>query len=183
MKTQIIILFLLFSTTATYAQRPADSAKYKPWVFTEMKIDADTVLHFSTENEPDTPMIFVERFKWNKWLIVDSVQGMGKAKNDYEVKVQVLRGCYSFRVRGGYRPHYWYSPSAKICSKGYVPITFRPRKVKDSIWFSEPTKYEIYDANGNVVHKGEGKGVKVRELKKGIYYINFYVEMGKFLKK
>jgi len=97
MKTQIIILFLLFSTTATYAQRPADSAKYKPWVFTEMKIAGDTVLHFSTENEP--------------------------------------------------------------------------------------TKYEIYDANGNVVHKGEGKGVKVKELKKGIYYINFYVEMGKFLKK
>lgn len=179
-------ILLLIYTSSTFGQVQEDNSKPKPWEFTEFKIDEYHVLHFSTVNETETSMVFLERFKWNKWVLVDSIQGLGKAENHYEVKLQVSIGCYSFRLRGGTCPSCWYSPGRKppqqICSDNYVPATFRPQKVRDSIWFSGPTEYEIYDAYGNIMLKGMEKSIYTGELKRGVYYINYDAEMGKFRK-
>ncbi|MOA58722.1 hypothetical protein D3C78_1831680 [compost metagenome] len=60
-------------------------------------------------------------------------------------------------------------------------------KVKDQINFTAAgkpieTKYEIYDAYGNIVKKGIGSSVPCSNLLKGAYYINFDNKTEKFFK-
>ena len=62
-----------------------------------------------------------------------------------------------------------------------------PVKVKDQINFTASgkpieTKYEIYDAYGNIVKKGIGSSVPCSNLLKGAYYINFDNKTEKFFK-
>lgn len=44
---------------------------------------------------------------------------------------------------------------------------------KESIVFSDATKYDIYDTYGNLIRKDEARTLKVNGLKKGLYYFNF----------
>ena len=62
-----------------------------------------------------------------------------------------------------------------------------PAKVKDEIKFlangkEVETRYEIYDAYGNIVKKGVGSKVNCTNLLKGVYYINFDNVNEKFIK-
>jgi hypothetical protein len=44
------------------------------------------------------------------------------------------------------------------------------------------TRYEIYDAYGNIVKKGVGSSVNCENLLRGVYYINFDNVNEKFIK-
>ena len=44
------------------------------------------------------------------------------------------------------------------------------------------TRYEIYDAYGNIVKKGVGSKVNCSNLLRGVYYINFDNVNEKFIK-
>jgi hypothetical protein len=73
-----------------------------------------------------------------------------------------------------------FSSSAAVVSKS-------PTKVKDIINFSAngapvETRYEIYDAYGNIVKKGVGSSVNCQNLLSGAYYINFDNVNEKFIK-
>mgnify|MGYP000046201996 CR=1 FL=1 len=45
------------------------------------------------------------------------------------------------------------------------------------------TKYEIFDAYGNIVKKGMNSIVNCSNLKKGIYHVNYDNKHSKFIKK
>lgn len=65
-------------------------------------------------------------------------------------------------------------------------VEMSPKKVKKEINFSSKgnpteTKYQIYDAYGNIVKKGFGSSVNCENLRKGIYYINFDNRNEKFI--
>jgi hypothetical protein len=62
-----------------------------------------------------------------------------------------------------------------------------PAKVKEIINFTAngaavETRYEIYDAYGNIVKKGVGSSVNCENLLRGVYYINFDNLNEKFIK-
>lgn len=152
-------------------------------------ISPDGKLKWVTTNENGQLPYFIEQYRWNKWVNVGEVEGVGSSgTNTYEFKVSPHSGENTFRVvqidhSGEKRP----SPQVKF--KSSVPLVEKsPAIVKDIINFSSngsavETRYEIYDAYGNIVKKGVGTSVNCANLLKGVYYINFDNINEKFVKK
>ena len=156
---------------------------------TSISINLDGVLVWETTNENGKLPYLVEQYRWNKWVSIGEIDGEGsKSKNKYQFKVTPHSGENVIRVvqidhSGGKRA----SQSVKF--KSELPVVVKsPAIVKDEIKFSSgnaavETRYEIYDAYGNIVKKGVGSSVNCSNLLKGVYYINFDNVNEKFVKK
>jgi hypothetical protein len=148
-----------------------------------IKVDGDK-LTWNTNNEAGKLPFLVEQFRWNKWVKVGEVQGIGTpGTHDYSVTVRLHSGENRFRVKQtDAKNKSKLSPETTITTK--LPlVTFTPERVDDLITFSAPTMYEIYDDYGSIVFKGFGASVKVAGLQKGKYYINYDNQMARFTKK
>jgi hypothetical protein len=141
----------------------------------------------TTEEQGKLPYI-VEQYRWNKWVTVGEVQGKGtQGTNSYEFQVTPHSGENTVRVvqvdHSGTK-----RTSKEVKFTSTVPaIVKSPAKVKDIIYFTangQPaeTRYEIYDAYGNIVKKGVGSSVNCENLLRGVYYINFDNLNEKFIK-
>ena len=182
MRRTLLTSFFLMCVYSAHSQSPTDSAKFLGWNVTSMKYADDSTLQWTTENELDKDTVLIEEFRWNKWVVIAKTKSKGGVNNSYSFKIQDRTRCPpKYRI---YHPKYKrYSSSIKINWREYRHVTFRPAKVRDSIWFSEPTNYIIYDAHGKIVQEGDGPSIGVKDLERGTYYINFDCEMSKFLKR
>lgn len=154
----------------------------------QMTISKDGKLVWKTTDEQGKLPFVIEQYRWNKWVSVGEVQGKGGGtENGYEFQITPHSGENTVRVvqvdhSGTKRP----SKEVKFTSS--VPtVTKTPAKVKDEIKFianGSPieTRYEIYDAYGNIVKKGVGSSVNCTNLLRGVYYINFDNVNEKFIK-
>lgn len=155
-----------------------------------MTVSKDGKLEWTTSKEEGKLPFVIEQYRWNKWVRVGEVQGLGGASgtNSYTFLFAPHSGENSVRVvqvdhSGKKRP----SDPVKFTSEK-SKLTKTPAKVKSDIQFLDPngvlteTRYEIYDAYGNIVKKGVGKVVNCSNLKKGVYYINFDNTNEKFIK-
>jgi hypothetical protein len=151
-------------------------------------ISPSGALIWKTSNERGKLPFFVEQYRWNKWVQVGEVQGKGTSgTNSYEFQVAPHSGENTIRVvqvdHSGTK-----RSSKEVKFTSTVPaIEKNPVKVKDVINFTAggkpiETKYEIYDAYGNIVKKGVGTSVPCGNLLKGAYYINFDNKTEKFFK-
>jgi hypothetical protein len=148
-------------------------------------IDApNSTLKWTAKDESGKLPYVVEQFRWNKWIKIGEVDGLGTPEShDYEFKITPNSGKNSFRVK---QVDYTGQPrtSNKLDYTSDAPaVSFSPEKVTKQIFFTEATMYEIYDEYGNIVKRGFGKDVDASDLKKGIYYLNWDNSMGQFLKK
>lgn len=141
----------------------------------------------TTEEQGKLPYV-IEQYRWNKWVTVGEVQGKGTpGTNSYEFQVTPHSGENTVRVvqvdhSGTKRT----SKEVKFTST-IPPVMKSPAKVKDIIYFTAngqavETRYEIYDAYGNIVKKGVGSSVNCENLLRGVYYINFDNLNEKFIK-
>jgi hypothetical protein len=148
----------------------------------------DGKLKWSTTGEQGKLPYQIEQYRWNKWVKVGEVQGKGTSgANAYEFEVDSHSGENTVRVvqidhSGQKRTSTEVKYKTSIAS-----VEKNPVKVKDIINFtaggkSIETKYEIYDAYGNIVKKGVGSSVPCGNLVKGAYYINFDNKTEKFFK-
>lgn len=154
----------------------------------EISVSGSGMLTWKTNNEHGKLPFFIEQYRWNKWVQVGEVQGKGTAgTNSYEFQVAPHSGENTIRVvqvdHSGTKRS---SKEVKFTSS-LPPVEKSPVKVKDVINFtsngkSVETKYEIYDAYGNIVKKGVGSSVPCGNLLKGAYYINFDNKTEKFVK-
>lgn len=155
-----------------------------------MKASKDGSIEWTTSKEEGKLPFIIEQYRWNKWVRVGEVQGLGGASgtNSYTFKLDPHSGENSVRVvqvdhSGKKRP----SEPVKFQSDN-PKLSKTPAKVKTDIQFLDPngvlteTRYEIYDAYGNIVKKGVGKVVNCSNLKRGVYYINFDNTNEKFIK-
>lgn len=151
-----------------------------PWNLKSIEVDSNATLRWITIDEINVRTIVIQQFRWNKWVKVGEVEGKGAGSNSYEFPITPHSGENKFRV--GYPDDEIFSKSVK-----YRDPTYYPRegiwKVKDKLEFDHVTMYEIFDAYGNIVLKGEAETVDVSKLKRGTYYINYDKEMDKFIKK
>jgi hypothetical protein len=145
-------------------------------------------LTWQTTNEHGKLPFIIEQYRWSKWVEVGQVQGIGTpAENSYYFNVIPHSGVNTLRIvqidNSGEKRS---SKEVKFLSE--VPkVTKNPVKVKDVIKFSAnkqsvETRYEIYDAYGNIVKKGFGSSVNCFNLLNGAYYINFDNVNEKFIK-
>lgn len=156
---------------------------------TAITISTDEKLKWETSNENGKLPFIIEQYRWNKWVAVGEVDGIGtNGANKYEFKVTPHSGENAYRVvqidHSGEK-----RVSEQVKFKSTVPAVVKsPAIVKDVIQFTAndkpiETRYEIYDAYGNIVKKGVGSSVNCSNLLKGVYYINFDNINEKFVKK
>jgi hypothetical protein len=148
-----------------------DALKPKPtFEVISINIDKNALLHWNTKNETGPLPYVIEQFKWNKWVYVGTVEGVGSQGNhEYTFKVTPTSGENKFRVRQtGFSGEIRKSDPVVMQSLMETPSY----KVTDkAISFSNETSFEIYDAFGNVVKKGFSNNCDVSNLSKGVYYL------------
>mgnify|MGYP006095117735 CR=1 FL=1 len=153
-----------------------------------IKVSPEGKLTWETSKEEGKLPFIIEQYRWNKWVTIGEVQGKGSGQeNTYDFDVTPHSGENTVRVaqedHSGRK-----RPSAEVKFKSTTPIvTKTPTKVKKEIRFianEEPaeTRYEIFDAYGNIVKKGVGVSVNCTNLIRGVYYINFDNVNEKFIK-
>lgn len=135
----------------------------------------DGVIEWSTDNENGSLDFIVEQFRWNKWVKVGEVKGIGTpGVHSYSYKITPHSGENRARVKQvdfTGRPRY--SKDATYTSN--VPeIKLEDTKIKGSVVFKGgETLYEIYDRYGSIVKKGYGGTADVQSLEKGKYYVSY----------
>lgn len=154
-----------------------------------MTIDKDGTVKWATKSETGKLAFAVEQFRWNKWVKVGEVDGVGTpGTNNYTFKITPHSGKNQIRVRQtDYSGQPRLSKPVDFMSDG-SDVTFAPVKVSKDITFlanEKPieTMYEIYDQYGNVVKRGFGATVDASNLAKGGYFLNYDNKMGEFIKK
>jgi hypothetical protein len=138
-------------------------------------VDENEILCWTTDDESGSLTYFVEQFRWNKWVTVGQLEGIGSpGKHEYKYKVAMHTGENKFRVKQkDYTGRRRTSASALFNNQNSSEVTFYPKKVKREIVFSKKTRFEIYDSFGNLVRKGYGDKIECENLTKGIYYMNY----------
>ena len=146
------------------------------------------LISWTTTNEKEIIDFAIEQFKWNKWVKVGEVRGNGGQElNNYTFQIIVHSGKNRVRVsqidNTGVKRH---SKSVGFTSTT-KSIKKSPSKVKSNLYFKAEgvltkTKYELYDAFGNLLKKGFDHTVECTELLNGIYNINYDNKSEKFIK-
>ncbi|GAA0876982.1 hypothetical protein GCM10009118_33920 [Wandonia haliotis] len=155
----------------------------------EITSSTNGLLKWTTTGEQGKLPFIIEQHRWNKWVNAGEVDGIGTpGSNSYEFKITPHSGENKVRVvqidhSGKKRT----SQEITFTDSSIPEIEFSPKKVKTIIKFDAngsafETKYEIYDAYGNIVKKGVGTEVDCSNLKKGAYYINYDNKNEKFIR-
>ncbi|HEV7230022.1 MAG TPA: hypothetical protein VGO45_01765 [Bacteroidia bacterium] len=151
----------------------------------KMDVGTEGSIKFTTKGESGKLAFIIEEYRWNKWVKVGEVEGLGtNGPNDYTFKAVLHSGENKFRLKQlDYSGTPRYSKEIKVASPT-PKITFAPVKVSSEITFTGgETMYEIYDQYGNMVKKGFGATIDCKNLPKGAYYLNYDNSTGDFLKK
>jgi hypothetical protein len=146
------------------------------------------VISWTTKNEKQVLDFTIEQFRWNKWLSIGEVRGMGgPSLNKYSFQISPHSGKNRIRVsqidNTGIKrvsPETSFNSSVAIVRKS-------PAKVSEYIYFKSnqkttKTKFELWDAFGNLLKVGVSEAVDCSNLVNGVYFINFDNTTEKFIK-
>jgi len=144
----------------------------------------DKILKWKTTGEQGKLTYLIEQYRWNKWIKIGEFDGEGTpSENSYEFKVSPHSGQNKFRVKQiDYTGRPRMSQSTKYSDPSIPEAAIVCPKCKD-LEFSHETLFEIFDTYGNLVKKGFGKIIKVDNLKKGLYYVNYDSKTGEVWNK
>lgn len=139
-----------------------------------LKVDKGDKLVWTTTGESGSLTFTVEQFRWNKWVKVGTVEGIGTpGTNTYSTQINLHSGYNRFRVKQidyTRKPRY----SKELKQRSTQPeVTYTFDKPYTEIIFSAETMYEIYDYYGNLVDKGIATKVNVSAIPKGDYFLNY----------
>lgn len=150
---------------------------------TSMTMSNNGLIIWTAKSESGPLPYIVEQFRWNKWVYVGEVQGVGTAgEHKYSYQITALHsGENKFRIKQvGFQPKY--SKEIKIVSSTPKCI-FSLAKNSSRVDFTCGTLYEVYDYYGSVVKKGYGTKIDINNLKKGGYYICYDNTISEIKKK
>jgi hypothetical protein len=138
-----------------------------------MNIDSSGVLYWTAKNENGHSTYMIQQFRWNKWVTIGEMKEKGPGENSYSFTPLMHSGKNILRLKQtDHTNKSRLSDTVEFLSDTPVAKILSNR-VHDKIVFSGETRYEIYDAYGNIVKKGLGISVDCKNLKKGAYYVNF----------
>lgn len=141
------------------------------------------VMMWTTNNEVGPIPYIVEQYKWNKWVEVGTVRGMGqKGEHEYRLEVPLHNGKNIFRVKQNDPSGVRYSAKMEFDSE-LAEVSILTNKVSDVLRFSGVTQFEIFDVYGVLVGKGNGDYFNMNDLPEGRYYVNFDCHFGQSIVK
>ncbi len=149
-----------------------------------MSINSAGILKWTAKNESGSLPYVVEQFKWNKWVYVGEVQGLGSPENhDYSFQITTHSGENKFRIKQvglGSTPKL---SSTVILNSNTDKPNFMINKDNNAIQYTIETAFEIYDVFGTIVKKGFGKETNIENLAKGKYYLCYDNQVEEFNKR
>lgn len=141
-------------------------------------------LVWETVGEMGKLMFVVQQFKWNKWVNVGEVMGVGTSgKNVYRFQVSLTSGNNKFRVAQKSYEGEWRKSQAVEVASTVTPVTFRYDRKSKNIFFTSDTFYELYNPYGQIVKRGYGNSLDLTTLQKSDYYISYDNRTDKFIRK
>jgi hypothetical protein len=145
-------------------------------------------LSWTTTNESGKLNYLIEQYKWDKWVEVGEVQGLGESgNNSYSFNLFPHSGLNEVRVSQIDNTLKKRSSKSVTFTSIVSKVTKTPTKVKDFIYFKSSEKvietyFEVFDAYGNILKSGKGSKIDCRNLLNGLYYLNFDNTTEKFIK-
>jgi len=140
-------------------------------------------LKWITNNEKGSLIFIVEQFKWNRWVKIGEVDGLGTSiENNYYFKVTPHSGNNKIRVyQLDFTKEKRYSESL-IFKSSLQEVKFKRIEGDNKFIFSDETSYEIYNYSDRIVMKGYGNEVDYSRLPKGPYYLYYDNDVTSFAK-
>ncbi len=135
-------------------------------------ITEEGVLVWSTTDENGPLPYVIEQYRWNKWIKVGEVSGIGTSEqHQYSFRATLHSGENRFRVKQiGYNKQARISSEVKITSS-LPKLEYTTDRKWANVTFTGETMYEMYDLYGTLVKKGYGSKIDVTNLQKGGYYL------------
>lgn len=163
---------------------PEPAPRISTFDIVSISIDTSGLLNWKTKNEEARLPFIVEQFRWNKWVKVGEVDGIGgPEENHYSFKVKLHSHMNSVRVKQvDYRNQPHISKTVQVDAGGAI-CEIGPRKIETEVTFSSETAYEVYDSHGNMLKRGFGKTIDCRKLPRGAYYLNYDNQTTEFIKR
>jgi hypothetical protein len=158
------------------------------YILKSISINKDGKLMWKTTGEQGKLTYYIEQWRWKKWVTVGEVMGKGIPElNAYEFLVTPHSGTNIIRLTQIDNSGKKRSTKEVAFKSTLLPVYKTPDKVKKYIYFkannqSVKTRYEVFDAYGNIVKKGYDSVVNCENLLSGAYYINFDNKTEKFIK-
>lgn len=161
---------------------------YSTFDLISIQANADGKITWSTKNESGKLTFLVEQYKWNRWVLAAEVLGKGsKNTNQYTIDILPTSGYNKVRVAQIDNTGQKRTSKAVGFTSTIKSIKKTPSKVKSNLYFKAEsvltkTKFEIYDAYGNLLKKGFDHTINCADLLNGIYNINYDNKSEKFIK-
>jgi len=150
------------------------------FVIQDMACTKEGVLTWSTTQESGKLNFLVEQYKWNKWIVIGEVNGIGTpGLNTYTFNVVPHSGDNTIRVSQIDNTSKKRSSQSIIFKStliGTAKLTVSKEDKTISFLLEDvltKTKYEIFDTYGNIVKKGYNSTVDYSNLKPGVYHVNY----------
>ncbi len=163
---------------------PEDLKPKPSFEMVSMAVADNGLLKWTTKNESGSLPFIIEQFKWNKWVPIGEVNGVGSPDaHDYTFQVSMHSGENKYRVKQtGTGTFPKYSSAVTSLSSKEKP-SYVVSKDGKGLQFSSETAYEIYDSYGIVVKKGFGNEIKIENLRRGKFYLCYDNVMTDFDKR
>jgi hypothetical protein len=140
---------------------------------TSINLAPDGLLTWKTAKETAPIPFVIEQFRWNKWVKVGEVIGIGtNTDNTYNFQAYLHSGVNTFRVYQLDFKGQRFSQEIKVQS-ATPEITIKNTRINETIEFSKETDYEIYSEYGALVKSGRGVSVDASKFYKGKYYVSY----------
>jgi hypothetical protein len=141
---------------------------------------SDGNLTWSTTLESGELDFQIQQFKWNKWVNVGRVSGVGTPElNNYLFKLTPHSGENKVRlVQTDNTGQKRYSKEVVFTPENVIAPELVLDKSSRKIYFKAEnklvkTKYEMFDTFGNILKKGYNNELDNSNLKPGVYYVNY----------
>ncbi len=155
---------------------------------TAITADKSGMINWTTTDEAGSLDFVIEQYRWNRWVEAGQVKGNGtKQTSTYHFQIMPHSGKNQIRVSQIDNTGDKRSSQATFFHSGLPSPKISPTKVRDNLYFRAgttdvKTKFEVYDAYGNLLKIGFATMVDCRNLVSGVYFINFDNQTEKFIK-
>lgn len=147
-------------------------------------VDDPGKLAWKVSNEAGALPYSVQQYKWGRWVEVDRVYGIGMEEMYiYSTQVRHIPGLNRYRVvqtdLDGGRVE---SRETSFIREAEA-VTFAYERKSQELRFSEMTHFEVIDAYGTTVVRGENNIIDLRLVPKGTYFLNYGNQNAEFKKR
>jgi hypothetical protein len=150
--------------------------------------DNEGLLKWSTKGEDGVLDFKIEQFRWDRWVEMGFVKGVGtKDIHNYTFQITPHSGKNTIRVSQTDNTEEKRSSKQISFTSNSPKVKKTPSCVSDFIYFKASgqnvkTKFEIYDAYGNLLKTGFSDSIDCRSLVNGVYFINYDNKSEKFIR-